>query len=148
MKHSLILPLLILSLALFAQAPQGINYQAVTRNSAGAIIANQQISVRLSVHNTSQNGTIEYQETNTATTNQFGLFTVIIGQGTPSIGTLAAVTWGAGSKYLQVEFDPAGGSAYNDMGTTQLMSVPYALYAGNAANGATGATGNTGPTGS
>ncbi|MEO5571614.1 MAG: collagen-like protein [Bacteroidia bacterium] len=146
-----------------AQTPQAIPYQGVARNASGNIIAGQNISLRLSIHDVTPSGTVVYKETHSATTNTLGLFSVSIGQGTAITGTLAGVNWGTGAKYLQVEIDPAGGVAYIDMGTTQLNSVPYALYAETAnvpglpgpqgpqgdpgPAGATGATGPQGPTG-
>ncbi|MBS1625497.1 MAG: hypothetical protein JST83_15830 [Bacteroidetes bacterium] len=145
-----LLLLTLLSLgSIYAQAPQRINYQAVVRDAQGAITPNAQVSVRLSIHDGTPGGTIVYQETHTVTTNQFGLFTVAIGGG-QSGGSLSQVAWGSGDKYLETDVDPAGGSNYTIMGTSQLMSVPYALFAGSAINattGPTGAQGATGPTG-
>ena len=115
-----------------AQAPQGIPYQAVARDNAGNLIKNQPISLRFSIHDGSANGAVVYSETHSVTTDALGLFSVNIGGGTSS-ATLADVNWGSGSKYTQVELDVAGGSNYIDMGTTQMMSVPYALYAGSSA---------------
>ena len=114
-----------------AQAPQAIPYQAVARDNIGSPIINQAIGLRLSIRNTTASGTIVYQETQTATTNSLGLFTLNIGQGTAVTGTLSGINWSSGSKFVQVEFDPAGGANYTDMGTTQLMSVPYALSSGD-----------------
>lgn len=139
--------LLIGSLA-FAQAPQAINYQAVARNASGTILSNQNVSIRYSVMSALTGGTVLYSETHTKITNQFGLFTAAIGGGTPVSGTFAAINWVSGDKYLKVEIDPTGGTTYIDMGTTQLLSVPYALYAEKSGSGGiTGATGPTGPTG-
>lgn len=147
--------LLILSTsAINAQAPQHISYQAVVRNAQGAIVSNAGVTVRFSIHDGSAGGNIVFQEVHPLTTNQFGLVTTTIGSGNASgISNLANVNWGNGDKYLQTEIDPTGGSTYIDMGTSQLMSVPYALFAGNAVNGTTGPTGAngtngaTGPTG-
>ncbi len=138
------------SLSVLAQVPQAMNYQAVARDNSGTVIKNQHITLRLSVHDATPAGTVVYQETQSDTTNQFGLFSVAIGKGNPTQGTFTGINWGSGAKYLQVEFDPAGGSAYADMGTSQLQSVPYALFAANGGGGATGpsgAPGVTGPTG-
>ena len=146
MKKQYLLALLMLLLCLneFAQAPQGINYQAVVRDASGhTVAAGTMVSIRFTIHNGSAGGQQVFQEIDTPTTNQFGLVTVVIG----NIQSLAAINWGNGAKFLQVELDPAGGSNLTDMGTTQLMSVPYALFAGNAANGTTGATGATGQNG-
>ena len=112
----------------FAQAPQAIPYQAVARDNAGNFIANQAVSLRFSVHNATASGTVVYQETQSVITNQLGLFTVNIGQGTPVSGTFSIIDWGGGSKFIQVEMDATGGTIYVDMGTQQMLSVPYALY--------------------
>ncbi len=117
------------------QAPQGINYQAVARNASGVVFANQHIGVSFAVHDSSATGTIIYQEADTTTTNQFGLFTLVIGHGTASLGSFASINWGTGNKYLEVDYDPTGGTNYLSMGTNQLVSVPYALFAGNSASG-------------
>jgi hypothetical protein len=113
-----------------AQVPQAINYQAVARTSQGLLIPNQQVSVRFSILESSINGTIIYQETATPTTNSFGLFTLGIGTGTPVTGTFAGINWGNGiTKFLKVEIAPQVNGPYNLQGTTQIMSVPFALYA-------------------
>lgn len=137
-----------------AQAPpQGINYQAVARDNNGLILANTPISVKLFIINDIVINTLEYAEEHTSiTTNQFGLFTLVIGEGT-QIGGLVSfnnIAWGSGNHYVKVEANT--GTGYIDMGTMQLWSVPYALYAGNVVNGVTGPTGPagiglTGPTG-
>jgi hypothetical protein len=153
-KSLQVLVLLFASLTCVAQAPPlGINYQAVARDNNGAILANTPISVRLSVINDIVNNTVEYSEEHTPlTTNQFGLFTLVIGQGNQVGGpvTFNNIAWGSGSHYVKIEVNT--GTGYIDMGTMQLWSVPYALYAGNVVNGVTGPTGPagvgaTGPTG-
>ncbi|MCW3125556.1 MAG: hypothetical protein JWO03_1214 [Bacteroidetes bacterium] len=149
MKRNFLLlcALMILTLSeLSAQAPQLINWQSVVRDATGAITPNQNVSLRFTIHDGSSSGTIVYQETASGTTNAFGLTTRAIGNGTVIQGTLAGVAWGNGTKYLQVEFDGTGGSNYIDMGSSQLLSVPYAFYA-NAAGSSPGATGPTGPAG-
>ena len=125
-----------------AQAPQGIPYQAVARDNAGNLIKSQPISLRFSIHDVTASGTVVYSETHTVTTDALGLFSVNIGGGTATVGTLAGVNWGTGAKYTQVELDVTGGSNYTDMGTTKMMSVPYALFAGTVATtmGAIGAS--------
>jgi len=145
-KHNCLLiiaALLLFSNRIFAQAPEQLNYQAVVRNAQGEPLAGgTTVSVRFQIHDLNANGTQELQESTHALTNQFGLISLPIG----TSGNLAAVNWGNGAKYLQVELDATGGSNYSDMGTSQLLSVPYALFAGNAAPGG-GATGPTGPAG-
>jgi hypothetical protein len=154
----------LLSLTIFAQAPQGFNYQAIVRNSNGAIQANQNTSFRISLRQGIATGNLVYKETHSATTNQFGLAAFEIGGGTIVTGNFNLVNWALGPYFLQIELDPTGSSNYTDMGTSQLWSVPYALYAKTSGSGGgtggtvgatgatgvmgvTGATGVTGPTG-
>ena len=127
-----------------AQAPNAIPFQGVARNTSGNIIASQPVSIRFTIHNTTTTGTILYRETHTVTTTSLGLFSINIGNGTPGTGTFAAINWASGLKYLQVEMDPAGGSSYTDMGTQQMLSVPYSLLSGKSSDVPTGtAGGNT-----
>jgi hypothetical protein len=140
------LMLLIVS-QVYSQVPQAFNYQAVARDASGNILASQPIGLKLIIHQGSSGGTIVYTETHAATTNQFGLFTVAIGQGTTT-DDFTAITWSTGNYWLQVQMDPLGGVAYSDMGTSQLLSVPYAMYAASSStSGTTGPTGPTGPIG-
>jgi len=126
-----ILTLLLISQVLHAQAPQATSYQAVIRNSIGNVLSNQLVKVRFSIRDSAANGTVVYQETQTPTSNTQGLINLFAGQGTAVAGTFAGINWGSKSKFLQTEVDITGGSNYTDMGTMQLMSVPYALYANN-----------------
>ncbi len=137
----------LVGLNLMAQAPDLVNYQGVARNSAGNALVTQSIGLRLTVHQTTATGTTVYQETHNPTTNQFGLFNVQIGGGTPVSGTFSSISWGTDLYYLEVEMDENGGTAYSQMGTSQLISVPYALYAKNSGSSTPGPTGPTGPTG-
>jgi hypothetical protein len=133
----------------FAQAPQAIPYQGVARNAAGNILASQPIGLLINILDGTSTGTIVYSETQSVTTSTLGLFTVNIGTGTPVTGTLEGVNWGSNAKFIDVQMDAAGGTNYVDMGATQLMSVPYALFAGNGGGNSSGnlpaatATGNT-----
>jgi len=120
------------SLLVASQVPQSFNYQAVARNLTGSILANQFISVEISIRDGSPTSPIVYQEIDTATTNQFGLFTVAIGTGQLQSGNFTTINWATGNKYLQVGFDQTGGNNFTNMGTTELLSVPYALYAANS----------------
>jgi hypothetical protein len=126
-----------------AQAPQGIPYQSVIRNGSGALLINQAVNVRFSIHDSTMLGTIVYQETHTTTTSNLGMITLSIGQGTPSTGMFSSINWGVNSKFMQVELDAAGGNNYIDLGTQQMMSVPYALYAGSAGSLAQSSSGIT-----
>jgi uncharacterized protein (TIGR02145 family) len=126
-----------------AQVPQGIPYQAVARDNAGNLIKNQNIALRFSIHDGTANGAVVYSETHSVTTDALGLFSVKIGGGTSS-GTFANINWGSGAKFTQVALDVTGGSNFIDMGTTQMMSVPYALYAGSSGNSSSVSTGAIG----
>ena len=131
----------------FAQGPEELNYQGVARNTAGQPLANQAITLRLSILHNSATGTAQYRERHNVTTNDYGLYNVAIGTGTTETGTMAGVTWGSGSKFLEVEIDPAGGTSYTSLGANKLLSVPYALYAASGNPGPIGATGPAGPIG-
>jgi hypothetical protein len=130
-----ILTLFLLVTGAWAQSPQYVPYQAVARNSAGNLLVNQAVGLRFTVHQSTSGGTTQYQETQTATTNKLGLFSVNVGSGTVVSGSFSGITWSDGQpKYMQVEIDPTGGTSYTNMGATQMMSVPYALFAGSAAS--------------
>ena len=116
---------------------KGINYQAVARNTNGTVLSNQAVKVKISILGGSANGPVQYMEEHSVNTNQLGLFTLQIGKGTPGTGTFAAIPWQNANQFAKVELAIGGGS-YNALGSTQLMSVPYALYA---------ASGNPGPAG-
>jgi len=118
-----------------AQAPQGINYQGVARDLKGQPISQKEISIRISILNGSVNGETEYDEIHEVKTNAFGLFTLVIGEGTPGTNSFNFIGWTSGKKWLQVELDENGGRNFKLMGSQQLMSVPYALYAERAGNG-------------
>ena len=134
-KLSLLICSLVAAFAAMAQAPQQLNYQGVVRNSVGNAITNQAVSLRLTIHDGAPNGVVVYSETRSVTTNAFGLYNVVIGSpgATNVIGTIAGINWNTGGgKYLQVEVDPAGGSAFITAGTSQMNSVPYAILASGA----------------
>jgi len=118
----------------YAQAPKGINYQGVARDSEGKPIISKNISVRISILKSAANGEVEYSETHKPQTNQFGLFALVIGQGTAGMGSFGFVSWAVGNKWLQIEIDPDGGSSFQLAGSQQLMSVPYAFYSEYSGN--------------
>lgn len=125
-----------LTISLLGQAPGQINYQGIARNVAGNVLPNQKIKLRLTIHDGSASGAVVYRESRDVETNNFGLFTIAIGSAgaKDTTGALTAVKWDSGgAKFLQVEMDPKGGSSLVNMGTAQLLSVPYAFYAGSAA---------------
>lgn len=138
----------------FPQAPQKFNYQAVARNGSGNLIVNSNIGVKLSILDGSATGTVLYAETHNVLTNDYGLFTLDVGGGVVVTGNFSIIDWGSGARYLKIEIDPAGGMNYTDMGASQLLSVPYALYSKNSETpgpqgppGPQGSQGPQGPTG-
>ena len=135
--------------------PPGIPYQAVVRNANGQVASNTAATTKFTLHQNTTDGAVEYQEMHSLTTNAQGLVSAVIGQGTPVQGTFAGIIWSNTTKFLQVEVDL--GNGFVDLGTQQLMSVPFALYAANGPagpqgpagqNGVDGAPGPQGPAGS
>jgi hypothetical protein len=109
------------------------------------VAANAAVTTRFTLHQTTADGAVEYQETHAVTTNAQGLMSTVLGQGTAVQNTFAAINWANTTKFLQVEVDL--GNGYLDLGTQQLMSVPYAMYAANGPAGAQGPAGPQGPAG-
>ena len=132
MKKLFTLLALVITIITVAQAPQGFNYQATVRNSSGALIINQNVLFKFNVRQNSMTGTVVYSENQTATTDDLGQVNLVVGQGTPTTGTFSTINWANGSYYLGIELNT--GTGYVAMGTTQLLSVPYALYANSAGN--------------
>lgn len=132
----------ILQSILIGQAPEGINYQAIVRDGSGQILANAQVGLRFTLKANGPVGTTVFQETHNSQTNDQGLVNVIIGQGSVVAGSFATIDWGGASHFLQVEVD--NGSGYINLGTTQMVSVPYALYAKEAGKGGSSYNAGTG----
>ena len=130
----------------FSQAPYALNYQAVARNPDGTILANRNVSLRFTIIDNVE-GPVLYQETHSGMTNQFGLITLSIGRGVPAIGTFSSIDWGTVTAWLQVDMDIAGGTDFVNMGDSQLLSVPYALFAQTGNEGPAGPQGLQGETG-
>jgi len=122
---------IVFSLTLLAQPPQGINYQAVVRNSSGEIVSNQTVNFRFHFRTGSETGTIAYTETQDILTDQFGLASLVIGNGVPVSGTFETINWKDGNIWIEVEMDPTNTYTYVSMGAEQFQSVPYALYSGS-----------------
>jgi len=123
-----VLTALLLAVNLFSQAPQKLSYQAVVRNATNDLIANSPIGIRVSVLQGSASGNTVYVETQTPTSNPNGLISIEIGGGKAVTGVFSGINWATGSYFLKSEIDPAGGINYSIVGTSQLLSVPYALY--------------------
>ncbi|HBI02271.1 MAG TPA: hypothetical protein PLL09_03820 [Flavobacterium sp.] len=129
MKKLITLLVLFATSLAIAQVPQGISYQAIALNASGNPVVNSSVGIRLTILDNASNGTAIYTETQTKTTNAQGLFNLIIGQGTVVSGTFNTINWGTNSKFLKVEMDATGGTNFVTVGTTQLLSVPYAMHA-------------------
>lgn len=129
MKKLLALVTLIVTLNVFAQTPQKMSYQAIVRNSANQLVNNQNISMKISVLSGSASGTSVYAETHTTSTNNSGLVALEIGTGTVLSGDFTSIDWQNESFFIKTETDLDGGTNYTIVGTSQLLSVPYALHA-------------------
>ena len=128
-KLNVILLAIFVSVNVFAQSPQKISYQAIIRNSSDALITMQVIGMRISILQGSVSGIPVYIEIQTPTTNANGLVTIEIGGGTPVTGTFTSIDWSSGLYFIKTETDPIGGTNYTITGISQMLSVPYALYA-------------------
>jgi hypothetical protein len=117
-----------------AQVPESFKYQAILRDASGNPLVNRSVKLRISIHSETETGTIVFMETHAVTTSSGGLADLEIGRGvrSTSYGTFNAIKWQSGKYFLKTEVDPNGGSSYTLSGTTQLLSVPYALYAANS----------------
>ena len=138
--------------SLFAQVPEKMSYQAVVRDGSNELVINQTVGIQISILQGTVNGTSVFTETQTPITNSNGLVSLEIGSGTSVSGTFSAINWSAGPYFIKTETDPNGGINYTITGTSQLMSVPYALYAKTSGNGEgpqgpAGADGAQGPQG-
>ena len=130
----------------YGQVPARMSYQSTVRNSTGNLMTNSPIGVRISILQGAVNGPAVYTETHNVTSNTNGLLSLEIGGGASVVGTMASINWALGPYFVKTETDPAGGTNYTLAGTSQLLSVPYALYAersGSSAN-AQWATDNSG----
>lgn len=136
----LTLAIIFISGSLYSQAPGAFKYQAIARDNSGTLMDNQSVSFQISILQGSTSGTNVYTENHNVSTNSFGLVNLEIGNGSTVSGNFSNITWGSNAYFVQVKLDPAGGTAYQLMGTSQLMSVPYALYAESSGSGGGGAT--------
>ncbi|MEN9340520.1 MAG: hypothetical protein RIQ62_1832, partial [Bacteroidota bacterium] len=139
--------ILVLSLNLWAQAPQKMSYQAVIRNATNALVMSTPVGMKISILQGSVSGTAVYVETQTQSTNANGLVSLEIGSGTVVSGTFSSINWANGPYFIKTETDPAGGTNYTITGTSQLLSVPYALYAASSGSSIPGPQGPAGTNG-
>jgi uncharacterized protein (TIGR02145 family) len=119
---------LLLTVSIWSQAPKKMSYQAVVRNGSNALVSSTVVGMQISILQGSVSGTAVYVETQTPTTNANGLASLEIGAGVAVTGTMAGIDWANGPYFIKTETDPAGGTAYSISGTTELVSVPYALH--------------------
>jgi len=127
-----------------SQAPQRFNYQVIARDSDGNPLLNQSVNFRISLLQGSEAGPALYVETHARITNDFGQVTMAIGDGTVIMGVFGDISWGTDSYYVRTELDPIGGTSFSWVGTTQLLSVPYALYSNSSGIGGTTYAAGTG----
>ncbi len=130
----------------FSQSPEKMSYQAVVRDNSNNLVTNTVVGMQINILQGSTTVTVLYIETQTPTTNGNGLVTMEIGSGTG----FDTISWTSGPYFIKTETDPTGGTNYTITGTSQLLSVPYALYAktsGSSIPGPTGAIGSTGAMG-
>jgi hypothetical protein len=133
MKNFILSLFLSLTCVVFAQVPpQAFNYSAIARNANNAPLASTTLGIQISIKQTTATGTIVYQETHNPTTDEFGLFNLVIGSGAIITGSMQSIAWANDSYFLELAMDATGGANYQAMGTTQLISVPYALHAATA----------------
>ena len=147
MKKIILLLTLSFSLLNFANAqtpPNAFNYSAVARNAAGQPIASTTIGIQVTILKTSPTGASQYSENHFVNTDAYGLFNLIIGAGAVQSGSMATIDWSNDNYYLKVGMDATGGTNFLTMGTTQLLSVPYALYAKSAESLVGGGSGGGG----
>jgi hypothetical protein len=127
--YSKIILLIFLPIFAFSQAPNKINFQSVIRNNLGEVQSNKSVSIKISILGGSISGTTVYSEKHTKTTDISGLISLQIGNGTVLSGVFANISWGNLAHFIKLEADFSGGSNYVLLGTQELMSVPFALYA-------------------
>ena len=116
-----------------AQVPNAFSYQAVVRDATGEAVENQSVSMKCSILQGGISGNTVYSETHSLSTNGGGLLTTNIGLGIPVSGSFDNISWGTGPYFLKTEIDPQGGSNYDLVSTTQLLSVPYSQFSNRAA---------------
>ena len=133
MKRLSIILFVLVSMAAMAQLPQSFMYQSVLRNSSGTVLTNQRVSARVSVLQSTINGTAVYVETQSVTSDADGVISITVGGGTVVSGVFAEIDWFASDYFLKTEIDPIGGSNYILTSTQQLLSVPFAFATGKTA---------------
>jgi hypothetical protein len=144
-----IITLVLFGSSAFSQSPEAFKYQAVVRDATNAPLTNQAVGMRLTIQQDSIGGAAVYTETFATSSNDFGLVNLEIGTGTTA-DDFTTIDWASGPYFMETALDATGDTSYVVLGTSQLMSVPYALYAktsGNPKPGPSGPPGDTGPQG-
>ena len=137
----------IISLGGFSQAPNKMSYQAVIRDSSSNIVSNQPVNIKISILNGSPTGNTVYSEIHSKSTNQNGLISLEIGEGSFRTGAIGNIQWSNGPFFIQTETDPYGNNNYTLNGVSQILSVAYALHANTADSVIGGSAGPQGPIG-
>ena len=138
---------LLMTASMFAQAPEKMSYQAVVRDGNNALVKSTAVGMQISILQGSASGTAQYVETQKPTSNANGLVSIEIGLGTVVSGNFTTIDWENGPYFIQTETDPTGGTNYTIIGTSQLLSVPYALYAKTSGSSTPGPQGPAGAAG-
>jgi len=133
--------LFVTELQSFAQAPQAISYQAVVRDAQGNPLTGEEVTIRLLLVSDSEASSVYYSESHTVNTGPMGVINLNIGWGSVIGGDFGTIDWGSTPVYLKVEIDLNDGNGFADMGTSRLLSVPYALYAASGTEGPPGPPG-------
>ena len=147
-RYILLLTTIISAIAMYGQTsppPEAFKYQAIVRNVDGEPQGGINVSFQVTLKEISCTGAPVYQETFSVMTNDYGLVNLSIGNGNTVSGTFSSISWGASYHYIDVAMDINGGTDYTPMSCTQLLSVPYALYAKESGSGPPGPTGPQGP---
>ena len=147
MKKITLLCGILFCLNMYSQAPQKMSYQSVIRDASNTLVSNTSVGIRISILQGSVSGVSQYTEIQTVNTNINGLATLSIGNGSAVVGAMSSINWSNGPFFIKTETDPTGGTNYSITGTSELMSVPYALYAANSPQGIQGIPGTNGTNG-
>jgi hypothetical protein len=124
----------LVALSTFANTtPEKINYQGVARSADGTLLVNQKLGIQIQIRTVDSNGDVVYSEAHTVITNQYGLFSLQIGDGSVELGAFANINW-ENKAFLELSIDFEGGENYTSMGVSELVSVPYAMHAKTAEN--------------
>lgn len=136
MRRLLFFIIIVQSLTAFSQSSAYFNYQAVIRNVDGNLLKDKSVDLTISIlHNNSVDGAILYKESHSVKTSSYGLIQLKIGNGRPSRGTFSSIEWGKGSFYIKLEIDINRSGIFDEVSTTQLLSVPFSMFSEEAANG-------------